>query len=112
MMRTYIIIVIGIILIGAIHAIGGGAIVFAFGACILYFIGWPDYQKAKASVKWPKVRGTILSSKVVWKARRRGMIYTADISYSYFVDGKQLQSSRIYVGGKWGSPYKVCLSMC
>ena len=60
-------------------------------------------------MKWPRVTGTVLSSKVA-KSRGSGRnriitTYTPDISYSYAVDGKQFQSSQIHVGGKWGTSY-------
>ena len=87
-----------------------GVIFFAVGAGFIYFKVWPDYQEAKESVRWPRVTGTILSSKVIREQsaststseRRRGkgynIIYRADISYSYVVDGQQFQSSQIYSG--------------
>ena len=91
-----------------VSTIGGAIIFFSIGYSILYFKAWPDYQTAKKSMKWPRVTGTVLSSKITkrWSSRsgKHGIvtIYTPEISYSYVANGKQFQSSQIHVGGKWG----------
>ena len=84
-----------------------GIIFFSIGAGFIYFKAWPDYQKGKKSMNWPRVTGTVLHSEVVRSrsastGRKRGggdkISYRADISYSYIVDGHQFQSSQIYMG--------------
>ena len=85
---------------------------FLIGFGILYFKGWSDYRKAKKSLRWHRVEGTILSSKVVrdsggeWSGRvkrSKFTTYSAKINYSYMVDRKQFQSAQICVGGMGGT---------
>ena len=106
-MRIFAIIVgiLGIVILGATTVIGGAVILLGVGVGILYFVGWPGYQEAKESVRWPRVTGTILSSKVVRNLGQGRGTYSPNISYSYVVDGKKFQSSQIFVGGHFGSGF-------
>ena len=54
-------------------------------------IVWVNLQKKKAAQKWPSTPGTIKASSI----NGTGEDETANVQYSYSVDGKVYQSHRI-----------------
>jgi len=78
-----------------------GIIFTLAGALIFYFWGWPPLKYAHESKSWPKTSGTITQSEVdSWTKDGRSQ-YDARINYSYEVDGKKYNSTKINTSGSY-----------
>lgn len=74
------------------------AIVLVVGVAIL-LRGLVDYRNALLSADWPSVPGSITGSYVKTSSSTKGgTTYSAKISYTYSVQGKQYTGSRINFG--------------
>ncbi|MGC9353749.1 MAG: DUF3592 domain-containing protein [Mariniphaga sp.] len=78
-----------------------GIIFTLVGALIFYFWGWPPLKYALDSKEWPATEGTITHSEVDNWLKEGKSQYEARISYSYEVDGKKYNSTRIYSNGSY-----------
>ena len=78
-----------------------GIIFTLVGALIFYFWGWPPLKYGWESKSWPKTSGTIANSEVnSWTKDGRSQ-YDALINYSYQVDGKKFNSTKINTSGSY-----------
>jgi hypothetical protein len=78
-----------------------GIIFTIVGALIFYFWGWPPLKYGWESKSWPKTSGTITNSEVnSWTKDGRSQ-YDARINYSYEVDGKKYNSTKINTSGSY-----------
>jgi hypothetical protein len=74
------------------------AIVFVVGVMLL-MRGMIDYREALLSADWPSVPGSITDSYVkISSSAKGGTTYSARISYTYSVHGKQYTGSKINFG--------------
>ncbi|MGQ1908686.1 DUF3592 domain-containing protein [Marinifilum sp. RC60d5] len=72
------------------------ALVFIVGGWLFYkHISQTIIDEAKASEKWPAVQGEVTHSKVNSKKSDGKTMYSADIEYSYEVEGVNYTGSRI-----------------
>jgi hypothetical protein len=78
-----------------------GIIFTLIGAAIFYFWGWPPLKYAYESKSWPVTSGTITSSEVDSWTKDGKSQYDARINYSYTVDGKKYNSTKIYSSGSY-----------
>jgi hypothetical protein len=83
------------------------------GFYVGYKLGWPNYQNAKESKNWPYVLGKVTRSKLTTeissnsKKKKSRRMYSANIIYSYSINGESLSNSDINVaGGKISSSDK------
>lgn len=69
----------------------------AIGAGLLYF-GVLAYQQAKASLDWPRVDGTIVSSEFQSRRGEDSTFYEAEVLYEYTIEGVLHSSNRVAFG--------------
>jgi hypothetical protein len=62
---------------------------------LLIFMSIRDGRKAKASLQWPSVPGTVLSSELVVDTTGEIATYTPVVTYSYVVNGQALRCSKV-----------------
>ncbi len=81
-----------------------GGVFATVGFCVAFFVGRPILNKAKASVDWPTVQGTVDSSEVVRSRDSDGdTMYSAEVVYSYTVDGRKFTCDTVWFGGDFRS---------
>jgi len=86
---------------GPISSFFTGLIFTIMGGGFTFLNTWPDFQAAKSSVNWPKTDGIILDSKVISrKDSDKKTMYSANIEYSYELNGEKFKSSQIYKGSE------------
>lgn len=56
-----------------------------------------DFKQAYASSTWPTVQGQIVHSEVVWLRNQKGLVYDADITYHYAVNGQQYAGTLVSI---------------
>lgn len=78
-----------------------GIIFTLVGALIFYFWGWPPLKYAYESKSWPKTSFTIIRSEVDSWMKDGKSQYEARINYSYEVDGKKYNSTKISTSGSY-----------
>lgn len=78
-----------------------GLIFALIGAVILYFWGWTPLKYAYESKNWPKTSGTITRSEVDSWMKDGKSQYDARINYSYEVDGKKYNSTKVFSSGSY-----------
>ena len=78
-----------------------GFIFALIGALIFYFFGLPPLKYGWESKSWPKTSGTITRSEVNSWTKDGKSQYDARINYSYEVDGKKYNSTKIYSSGSY-----------
>lgn len=77
-------------------------LVFAIvGAVIFYFWGWPPLKYAYESKSWPSATGTIIKSEVDSWMKDGKSQYEARINYSYEINGKKYNSTKISTSGSY-----------
>lgn len=82
---------VGMLILGAVFA---GA-----GYFVTFRIGKPMLDDAKASERWPTTSGIVESSEVVRSRDSEGdTLFGADVVYSYTVDDREYESSKIGFG--------------
>ena len=80
----------------ALLMIWGAIIVIGF---FIFLFGQYQASRSKASLEWPMTSGAIVVSKVTKNKTEEGVTYSADIEYSYRVDGKRYASNVVVIGG-------------
>ena len=76
-----------------------GAIFMAIGYVVAVYFGKPILDNAKASAEWPRVRGDVVSSRVVQsRGTDEKTKFRADVVYEYAVEGTEFQSDTIRFG--------------
>ena len=76
-----------------------GAIFMAIGYVVAVYFGKPILDNAKASAEWPRVRGEVVSSRVVQsRDTDKKTKFRADVVYEYAVEGTEFQSDTISFG--------------
>ena len=78
-----------------------GIIFTLAGALIFYFWGWPPLKYAYESKTWPVTSGTITQSVVDSWMKDGKSQYDARINYSYEVEGKKYNSTKINTSGSY-----------
>lgn len=77
-------------------------LVFALiGALVFYFFGWPPLKYGFESKSWPITNGTITSSEVDSWMKDGNSQYDARINYSYNVNRKTYNSTKVYYSGSY-----------
>jgi hypothetical protein len=77
-------------------------LIFALtGALVFYFFGLPPLKYGYKSKSWPKTEGTITQSEISSWMKDGNAQYDARINYSYTVDGKKYNSSKVNTGGSY-----------
>lgn len=77
-------------------------LIFALtGALVFYFFGFPPLKYGYESKSWPKTTGTITLSEVESWMKEGNSQYSVRINYSYSVDGKKYNSSKVNTGGSY-----------
>lgn len=61
----------------------------------LIFMSIVNGRKSKASLQWPSVPGTVLSSEMVTDRTGDIVTFTPVVRYAYMVNGQPLQSTRV-----------------
>lgn len=78
-----------------------GLIFTLVGALIFYFFGFPPLKYGYESKSWPVTTGTITHSEVESWMKDGKSQYDARINYSYEVDGKKYNSTKINTSGSY-----------
>ena len=74
-------------------------IVIGIPMSVVLFLSCRYYLEARASLTWPSVIGTIVSSFVnSHHDSDNGVMYRAKVTYSYIVDDKTYQATRVKIG--------------
>lgn len=83
-----------------------GLIFTPIGVALIIFWGWPVLSKAKESVNWPVVTGSVTRSEVAQKRDSDGdRTYRPDVEYKYSVDEEDFVGFDVYVASSsmWSS---------
>lgn len=88
---------------GSTMAFGVGTILFAVGYGLLTFWGKPTLQNAKESTTWPTVPGVVTESEVVSHRSDDGTTYSAEVTYRYTVNEKEIHSNTVWFGDNYSS---------
>ena len=73
-------------------------VIFIVAGFFLVKHGAKTIEKAKASLSWPSVQGTILKSDVVRKKNKdKKTMYSADVVFEYMVAGESYESNKVRV---------------
>ena len=78
-----------------------GVIFTLAGALIFYFFGFPPLKYAYQSKGWPVTKGTITHSEVDSWMKDGKSQYDARINYSYEVEGKKYNSTKLNTSGSY-----------
>jgi hypothetical protein len=78
-----------------------GVIFAVIGAVIFYFWGFPPLKYAYESKSWSVTSGTITQAEVDSWMKEGKSQYDARINYSYEVEGKKYNSTKIYSSGSY-----------
>jgi len=78
-----------------------GLIFTLTGALVFYFFGFPPLQYGYESKSWPKTTGTITLSEVESWMKDGNSQYDARLDYSYTVNGKKYNSTKLNTGGTY-----------
>ena len=78
-----------------------GLIFTLIGAAIFYFFSLPPLKYSLESKNWPKTSGTITHSEVDSWTKDGKSQYDARINYSYTVEGKKYNSSKLNTSGSY-----------
>ena len=74
------------------------------GFLLAKYIGKPMVEQAKASENWPTTEGIIKSSEVIEKRDDdSGLIYSANILYSYTVKNQAMESNQVWFSAGYSS---------
>jgi len=88
-----------------------GLILALAGSLVFYFISLPDLKTAQDSKGWPDTRGQIIHAEMqrveTGTGSDRSISYRPDIRYSYQVEGREYQSSRIGVTTGTSYSYRI-----
>ncbi len=88
----------------ALLMIWGAIILIGF---LIFLFGQYQAFRSKASLDWPTTSGEIVVSRVTKNQSEEGVTYSADIEYSYTVDGERYSSNVVVIGGHDYSPRDV-----
>ncbi|MDT8400757.1 MAG: DUF3592 domain-containing protein [Bacteroidales bacterium] len=75
-----------------------GLLFIIIGGFVFFMWGLPPMQYANASKNWPSVPGKITRSEVETYRKDGKTQYLPDIAYTYTVEGKTYNSSKVTVG--------------
>jgi len=78
-------------------------IVFVIGGFFAMKFGQKTMDQAKASLDWPSIQGKIVHSDVARKRSDNKTMYSADIIFSYAVNGRKYESNQRRIGGSSSS---------
>jgi hypothetical protein len=78
-----------------------GVIFALIGAVIFYFWGFPPLKYAFESKSWPVTNGTVTLSEVDSWMKDGKSQYDARINYSYQVEDKTYNSTKVYTSGSY-----------
>jgi len=78
-----------------------GLIFTLTGALVFYFFGFPPLKYGYESKSWPKTSGIITQSEVNSWMKDGNSQYEARLNYSYTVNGKKYNSSKLNTGGTY-----------
>lgn len=78
-----------------------GVIFTLVGALVFYFWGWPPLKYAYESKSWPVTSGTITHAEVDSWMKDGKSQYDARINYSYEVEGKKYNSTKLNTSGSY-----------
>lgn len=76
-----------------------GIVFIVTGYFVAFYFGKPELEEAKASQNWPATKGMIERSEVVRQYSNRKTMYSADVVYSYTVEGQKYESNQVRFGG-------------
>lgn len=62
---------------------------------LLIFMSIVEGRKGKASLQWPSVQGTVLSSELVLDSSGEASTYTPTVTYAYVVNGRPLTCAKV-----------------
>lgn len=75
------------------------ASIFLLLGLIVAYFGWQDISLAQASQRWQAGDGIIVSSDLGVRTNEDGAtLYSAEIQYTYRVDGRELANDRVFFG--------------
>ncbi len=80
-----------------------GIIFLLIGFLLTKYLGKPMVEQAKASENWPTTEGIIKSSEVIEKREDNGLMYSANIVYSYTVNGQTIESNQVWFSANYSS---------
>ena len=85
---------------GRIFSLVMGIILLVAGVLVIYYLGIPVLDRAKASPQWPTTKGVVLKSKVASQrsSNSNSETYKPDITYRYEVDGQQYECTTVWFG--------------
>ena len=71
-------------------------------------LAWAVVQvfEARSSVHWPTTVATVTQSWVSRKKGSEGDMFEANVTYRYFVDGKEIVANRIRIGGRTSQSWR------
>lgn len=82
--------------------------IFIVGAWLTYTnFSKPMTEEAEASMSWPKTPGIITNSAIHQSESDGKTMYSADIDYSFMIDGKEYSGERITLNGNATSTSSV-----
>lgn len=78
-----------------------GLLFAPIGFVVAFYFGKPILDDAKASTHWPSVEGVVQRSEVTTSRNSDNKtMYSAQVVYSYTVDGREFENDTVSFGGK------------
>ena len=75
----------------------------ALGFFLAFTLGKPLREQSLASVAWPTTEGRITRSELARTVSDGKAMYTADVGYTYDLDGRPLEGERVWFGDGYRS---------
>lgn len=80
-----------------------GIVLTALGFFLAFTLGKPLRDQSLASGSWPTTEGRITRSELVRTVSKGTAMYTADIGYTYDLDGRSFEGERVWFGDDYRS---------